>query len=146
VHFGWILPVILVVAIWAFTAPFPFVFDDEHDILRNPFPRSAEVHDALAWILATSSDPAVFDGPRALEVAKQAVRLSPNGVPTPSIEVTLAAALAACGRHGDALTIVSDLIATAQREGRLDEARALAVQAATYRAGRRWTTTPSIAR
>jgi tetratricopeptide (TPR) repeat protein len=35
VRFGWFLPVICVFALWAFTVPFGFVWDDEHDILFN---------------------------------------------------------------------------------------------------------------
>ncbi|MFI5302187.1 MAG: hypothetical protein ACHREM_29200, partial [Polyangiales bacterium] len=57
VRFGWCLPVLAIVAVWAFTTPFPFVFDDEFDILRNDAvhalwpPRWAfGVRRPLAWL------------------------------------------------------------------------------------------------
>jgi tetratricopeptide (TPR) repeat protein len=60
----------------------------------------------LAWVLATSPQAAVRDGPRAVELAEQAGRLS--GGNDPSMLTTLAAAYAEAGRFPEA-------IATAQK-------------------------------
>jgi tetratricopeptide (TPR) repeat protein len=58
------------------------------------------VCNTLAWLLATSSDSSVRDGRRAVELAKQGVRLS--GGKDPNSLRTLAAAFAETGRFADA--------------------------------------------
>src|ERR1039458_6811255 len=55
----------------------------------------------LAWVLATSPQAAVRNGPRAVELAQQALRLS--GGNDPSILTTLAAAYAEAGRFPEAI-------------------------------------------
>jgi protein O-mannosyl-transferase len=54
----------------------------------------------LAWLLATSSDASIRDGGRAMELAKQAVRLSRGK--DPNYLRTLAAAFAESGRFAEA--------------------------------------------
>lgn len=51
-------------------------------------PHQPEILNNLAWLLLTAEDPAVHDYPRALELAREAVRLDPN----PHILDTLATA------------------------------------------------------
>ena len=55
----------------------------------------------LAWLLATSSEPSLRDGPKAVELARQAVQLS-NGL-SPQIVDTLAAAYAEAGQFPEAV-------------------------------------------
>src|SRR5207237_10408366 len=62
---------------------------------QDPVPRNN-----LAWLLATSSDASIRDGNRAIELAKQAVRLS-HGKDSNYLR-TLAAAFAERGRFAEA--------------------------------------------
>jgi len=62
---------------------------------QDPLPRNK-----LAWILATSSDASIRDGSRAVELAKEAVRLSHGK--DPNYLRTLAAACAESGRFAEA--------------------------------------------
>jgi protein O-mannosyl-transferase len=62
---------------------------------QDPLPRNK-----LAWLLATSSDPSIRDGRRAVEVANEAVQLSHGK--DPNYLRTLAAACAETGRFGEA--------------------------------------------
>lgn len=66
----------------------------------------------VAWVLATSPDPALRDGKRAVEVAQTAVRST--GGKSPLQLQTLAASFAEAGRFDDA-------VATAERARRLVE-------------------------
>jgi tetratricopeptide (TPR) repeat protein len=65
----------------------------------------------LAWILATSPEASVRNGPRAVELAQQAVRLS--GGNDPSMLGTLAAAYAEAGRFPEAIATVQEACARA---------------------------------
>jgi protein O-mannosyl-transferase len=78
----------------------------------------------LAWVLATCPDAAIRNGPRAVELARQAERAS--GGKDPALLGTLAAAYAEAGRFPDA-------IATAQRALDLATAQADAKQVETLR-------------
>src|SRR5437762_2047173 len=64
-------------------------------IAQDPLPRNN-----LAWLLATSSDASIRDGNRAVELAKEALRLSHGK--DPGYLRTLAAASAESGRFGEA--------------------------------------------
>ena len=61
----------------------------------------ASLANNFAWILATSRDPIVRDGPRAVILAQRAIDLS--GVDNPVLEGTLAAAYAEAGRFDEAV-------------------------------------------
>src|SRR5206468_707307 len=63
---------------------------------ENPAPLNS-----LAWALATSSDASLRDGRRALELAREAVRLSAER--DPATLDTLAAAQAECGQFSEAM-------------------------------------------
>jgi tetratricopeptide (TPR) repeat protein len=63
----------------------------EHALALNQ--RSGGTHNNLAWLLATSTDPSIRDGARALEHARRAVELGESA----SWMDTLAAAHAECG-------------------------------------------------
>ncbi|MCE5326828.1 MAG: tetratricopeptide repeat protein [Planctomycetaceae bacterium] len=79
-------------------------------------PADPKVRDTLAWILATSTDPRVLDGPRAVALAEKACRLSPTL--SPYTLDTLAAAYAQAGRFADALAAVEKAIAAARAQRR----------------------------
>src|SRR5206468_2705273 len=63
---------------------------------------------ALAWLLATSPDPAVRDGERALRLAARAVELTASR--NPQVLDTQAAAQAASGRFAAAVATERDAI------------------------------------
>jgi tetratricopeptide (TPR) repeat protein len=87
-------------------------------------PGDPESLSSLAWVLATSPDATLRDGPRAIELAQQANELS--GGQSAAVLGTLAAAYAEGGRFGDAS-------AAAQRALRLAEAQANPAFAAMLR-------------
>ncbi|MDB6122690.1 MAG: repeat-containing protein YrrB [Pedosphaera sp.] len=64
-------------------------------------PDLAEVLNNLAWILATNSDPAIRNGPEAVQLAQRACKLTDNQQPL--LLGTLAAALAEGGRYSEAV-------------------------------------------
>jgi tetratricopeptide (TPR) repeat protein len=64
-------------------------------------PRDAHAHNALAWVLATASVPGFRDGPRAVELALKACKLSGYG--DPNHLDTLAAAYAEAGNFAEAV-------------------------------------------
>lgn len=73
---------------------------DLEDALRMA-PKSAEAHNALAWLLATAGTPGFRDGKRALELAKKACALS--GWANAAHLDTLAAAYAEAGDFAQAV-------------------------------------------
>jgi protein O-mannosyl-transferase len=76
----------------------------------NPF-----LLNRLAWLLATSSEVAVRNGPRAVELAQRAVSIT-NRQDVMSLE-TLSAAYAEVGRFDDALATGREALALAERQG-----------------------------
>jgi tetratricopeptide (TPR) repeat protein len=58
----------------------------------------------LAWLLATSDDPSVFDAAKALRLARSLTTLEPTEFDRVRSLDILAAALAALGRYDDAVT------------------------------------------
>jgi tetratricopeptide (TPR) repeat protein len=85
----------------------------------------------LAWILATSSDPALRDPEQAVRLL-EAVRQEEETLP--ELLDTLAAAYAAAGRFEDAVRTADQALALAQRKPRL--AAAIRERRALYRSGR----------
>ncbi len=71
---------------------------------RELAPSNPSASNQLAWVLATSPDASIRNGPEALELAEQAVKLS--GGSDPTVLDTLAAAQAECGRFPEALETV----------------------------------------
>jgi len=79
----------------------------------------------LSWLLATWPDPSIRDGPRAIELASEADRIS--GGSSPEILETLAAAYAETGRFRDASDTAGWAMVVAANEGKarlVDEIRA----------------------
>jgi predicted Zn-dependent protease len=90
-------------------------------------PHNLELRHNLAWLLASSPDPSVRDGSRAVDLLEPAMRV--GGGATPRILDTLAAAHAACGRFQTA----SDYARQAEAEARRRLQWGLAEEAARRR-------------
>jgi len=77
----------------------------------------------LAWVFAASPDPSLRDGPRALELAERALRLSAGRIPI--LFRTLAAAYAENGRFSEAIQTAQKGIELARSQGNPDLATEL---------------------
>jgi hypothetical protein len=102
------------------------------------FARSTAVAEKFAWVLATARDPSVVDGPRALREVERAQRLRATPQPSFTLQVTLAASLAAAGRTPEAHALALRLATHARAAGRTSLAAVLDDQARGYGAGERW--------
>jgi Tfp pilus assembly protein PilF len=69
----------------------------------------------LAWVFATSPDPSVRNGPQAVQLAEQALRISGRRIPI--LFRTLAAAYAESGRFSDAIQTAQQGIELANSQG-----------------------------
>src|SRR5207249_4173925 len=81
-------------------------------------PASIEALNNQAWLLATSGDPKLRDGARAVELAEQACRLT--GFKTTVMVGTLAAAYAESGRFSEAVAAAQKACELAQKSGDLE--------------------------
>jgi tetratricopeptide (TPR) repeat protein len=97
----------------------------------------------LAWVLATSPDPAERDGVRALSLARRACRLTDNAVP--SLLRASAAALAEIGRFDQAVVGAKLAIERAQEFGQGDLVEKIRTELASYEAGQPVRSTPQTA-
>jgi tetratricopeptide (TPR) repeat protein len=84
----------------------------------------------LAWLLATSSDASIRDGNRAVELAKEAVRLSRGK--DPNCLRTLAAAFAEAGHFGEARETARQALQAAELRGNSSLVNALRDEMALY--------------
>ncbi len=96
-------------------------------------PRDPEALKNMAWILATSPDPALRDGARAVELAESARNLGSR--PDPIIEATLAAAYAEAGRFSDALATAGAALQLAKNNGQTSLAQLLQKEVELYQIG-----------
>ena len=87
----------------------------------------------IAWVLATSPDPALRDGTRAVELAQIAVR-STNGKSVLQLQA-LAAAYAEAGKFGEALATVERTRQLAQELGEHDKLADLEAWTEKFRSG-----------
>ena len=87
----------------------------------------------LAWLLATSSDPSIRDGNRAVELAKEAVRLSRGK--DPNYLRTLAAAFAETGRFAEAIETARQALQAAEKRSNSALVNALKDEIALYELG-----------
>ncbi len=78
-------------------------------------PNNVDTVDEVAWRLATSADASLRDGRQAIELARQAVRLSNGEAPRPLS--TLAAAYAEAGQFAEAVKTAQRAIDLAARRG-----------------------------
>lgn len=105
------------------------VLNDAH----NLFPGDPEVANNLAWCLATSRQPALRDGARAIELA-QAAQVTLGG-DAPGMLDTLAAALAEAGRFPEAVQTAQRAIELAKAQSRVDLAAGLTQRLKLYQTG-----------
>ena len=84
----------------------------------------------LAWLLATSPDASIRDGNRAIELAKEAVRLSRGK--DPNYLRTLAAAFAEAGHFGEAKETARQALQAAERRSNSTLANSLRDEIALY--------------
>lgn len=98
-------------------------------------PGYLDVANNLAWLLATSADPAVRDPDRARVHANRAARIAPD---EPAVLDTLAAAQAAAGLFAEAQRTAGRARRLAEQRGDTALARQIATHEAHYRAGRAW--------
>ena len=90
----------------------------------------------LGWLLSTSPEDHVRDGARAVSVAERAVQLTARQDPT-SLD-TLAAAYAEVGRFTEAVIVIREAIALAERQRQQALTRELLERRALYEAGKRF--------
>ena len=88
------------------------------------------------WLLATSTDPQLRNGPRAVDLASHATRLT-NGQDVVSLD-TLAAAYAEVGRFADAAATATEAIRLGRLQGRTDILPEIEARLALYQAGQRF--------
>jgi Flp pilus assembly protein TadD len=97
-------------------------------------PDSVEYLRPLAWVLATSSDPAARNGREAVEIAERAVTASHE--PNANIVGTLAAAYAEAGDFAKAVSNAEKALDLAQRKGDSQLAGQLSQRLNDYRSGK----------
>jgi tetratricopeptide (TPR) repeat protein len=113
---------------------------DHYREVARLFPESVEAMNNLAWALATSPDPSLRNGEEAVRLAGAASAKA--GRDDPDLMDTLAAAYAAAGRFGDAVSTAERALATARAAGKEDLAREIEGRVALYRAGRAFSVAP----
>ena len=95
---------------------------------QDPLPRNN-----LAWLLATCADASIRSGPKALDLASQAVQLSRGA--GPSYLRTLAAANAEAGQFSEAIKVAQRAGEIATSQGNLQLANVLQGDIALYEIG-----------
>ena len=94
--------------------------------------RSVVARNNLAWLLATSADPALHDAPRAIELAES---LQAEGEEGADLLDTLAAAYAAAGRFEDAIPAATRAVSQARTSGKAALAAEIRDRLDLYRRG-----------
>jgi tetratricopeptide (TPR) repeat protein len=94
-------------------------------------PEDPHSRNNMAWVLATSSDASIRDGPKAIELAQMTVTLS--GGREPLFLRTLAAAYAENGRFSEALAVAQQAITIARIQGKTGLANSLEKDLMLYR-------------
>ncbi len=105
------------------------IADYEKALEMNP--KSASARTNLAWIFATSSDPSIRDGAKAVQLAEQANRLS--GGSNPIVLNTLAAAYAESGQFSQALETAQRALDLATAQGNSSLVEGLRKEIGLYR-------------
>ena len=95
-------------------------------------PDRPELAHTLARLLASSPDPAVRDGQRALSMSKQLLQSHRNT----DLGETMAMALAEVGAYGDAVSVQRDVLATARQSGDAAAIRRMTANLRLYETGR----------
>jgi tetratricopeptide (TPR) repeat protein len=97
-------------------------------------PNNVAAQSNLAWLLATSSEPSLRNGPEAVLLAEQANRLS--GGHRPIILRILAAAYAEAGRFPEAKETAHEALEAASNQGNSALSDVLRKEIALYESGR----------
>ena len=105
----------------------------EYEAALKNDPRFVLAENNLAWLLATAADPALRNGPRAVELAEKAAIAT--GGNDPVMLHTLAAAYAEDGQFGKAVAAAKDALDIAEANGIPDLAESLRSKLALYQAG-----------
>ncbi len=95
-------------------------------------PGSAQIANALAWILATNPDARVRDGAEAVRLAEQAVRATAGA--NPVVLGTLAAAYAEQGRFDESVAAATQALELARKAHSVQVAGRIETQLESYRA------------
>jgi protein O-mannosyl-transferase len=95
-------------------------------------PEDLHSRNNIAWVLATSSDASIRNGPKATDLAQVAVALS--GGSEPRFLRTLAAAYAESGRFSEALGVAQQAVAIARMQGKSELANRFEKDLMLYRA------------
>lgn len=98
----------------------------------NAYPQEPTLAHALARLLAAAPDDGVRDGARALTLVQDVLR---HQAPTPDIGETMAMALAAVGRYGEAIVLQKQLIAGGENAGAAEVVRRLRNNLQRYQRG-----------
>jgi tetratricopeptide (TPR) repeat protein len=93
-------------------------------------PDNLNAQSNLAWVLATSADPSLRDGARAVALAENVARRA--GHPNPMVLRTLAAAYAETGRFSEAISTAQTAIGLATSQGNSELAADLRLNIANY--------------
>ena len=104
-----------------------------HQVLRLQPDNSAALYN-YAWLLATSEEASVRNGPEAVTLAERANQLS--GGSRPEVLATLAAGLAEVGRFQDAVSTVQRAISMASAVGDAGMLKDFGAQLKAYEAGK----------
>ncbi len=96
-------------------------------------PANAKVRNNLAWLMATCPDASLRNGGKAVELARQANKLS--GGADPGVLDTLAAAFAEAGNFGDAIRTAEKAMELARATGRQQLLEELKGELKRYQAG-----------
>ena len=96
-------------------------------------PDDVEALNNRAWLLATSSEPAVRDGREAVELAKRADSLTRGA--SPVVGATLAAAYAEAGRFQDAIKTGQRALELTTAQGNTARADSIRMQIQVYQSG-----------
>ena len=102
----------------------------EYEHAARISPQDPMARNNLAWMLATSSDASIRDGPKAMELAEQAVQLSSGK--DPNYLRSLAAACAETGRFSEAKETAQRALQVAQVQGNSTLANAIRDEIALY--------------
>jgi tetratricopeptide (TPR) repeat protein len=102
----------------------------EYEHAARISPQDPMARNNLAWMLATSSDASIRDGPKAMELAEQAVQFSSGK--DPNYLRSLAAACAETGRFSEAKETAQRALQVAQVQGNSTLANAIRDEIALY--------------
>ncbi|MBK7875737.1 MAG: tetratricopeptide repeat protein [Planctomycetes bacterium] len=105
---------------------------DELEALVAQFPTFLPAQGDLAWLLASSADPALRDVSRAVIVAEKAVAAAQGNRP-PGLLDALALAYAQSGRFSEAAAAAETAAARATELGDAEQAKRIAARLAAYR-------------